>query len=453
MGQLEILQERAIQSFSTISDTKRLVESFIDIANSAIKVIGYETGKKTGKIFRIGVTTINDKNIISPIRIIRKVALRKKMFLDSFFIMPLTATSLAPLLESMRGDYINDMEDHLKRELGKGRISVSSQTSLRETIIANMRFPYKAGKTLGFIFFSGDTKGMFGKEMLGFIQSLIHPFEARLEVCNDLDTLISTQQNAIKKQGATADNYKLLSNIQKKLEPDMGENLQNTNLEIFHKCFPWDGHPSGDLINVWNIGNKVAVLIADVVGHGIEAANITIFLRGLFLKEATLNSDLKTVVGKIDRQLRSFIEERFPNPHEMYATAFYGLFDTVSREFKFCNAGHFPPILLKAGIGETDFTELLSADSPLGFPFDNTFKSKSITLSPGDIIIFYTDGITEGENEEREQFGQKRLIKNAADFSKKSAEEIGNNVIAKFKEHTASEKWNDDVSLLIAKVT
>ncbi|MEE8483498.1 MAG: PP2C family protein-serine/threonine phosphatase [Nitrospinota bacterium] len=451
--ELEALKETAKKEFHDISDTEKLVNSLIDVVNRAIEISGHVAGKNKGRIFRIGVTTLNNQNILAPILVVRKAALSEKMFLDTFFLMPLQNTSLAPLLESMRGDYINDMERHMNDELAKGRVSISSQISLKEKIKANMRFPYKTGKNSGFIFFSGDTRGMFNETIFDFTQDLIHTFENVLEVCNDLDALIEWQNDSIKEKGPATENYELLRHIQKKLEPDDDEISKSKNMEFFHMCFPWEGHPSGDLLNVWDINGKKAVLIADVTGHGKEAATITIFLRGLFLRESHFNESSKRVMEKVHGQLRSFIEKRFHNPDALYATAFYGVYDPAERTFEYCNAGHLPPYLLKAGGNGNGVTGLATKNMPLAMPFEESYNEKSIRLDPGDILVLYTDGVTETADNEYELFGKERLIECVSEFAEKPISETGERVIYKLKKHAGTQPWNDDVTLLLVKIT
>ncbi len=453
LGELEAFKEAAKIEFYGISDTEKLVNSLINIVNRALEISGRVTGKSKGRVFRIGVTTLNNQDILAPIRVVRKVALNEKMFLDTFFLMPLQSTSLAPLLESMRGDYINDMEKHMNDELAKGRVSISSQICLKEKIMANMRFPYKTRKNSGFIFFAGNIKGMFNEMILNFTQDLIHTFENVLEVCNDLDALISAQEDSIKEKSPATENYELLRRIQEKLEPDDDEISKNKNLEIFHTCFPWEGHPSGDLLNVWDMGDKKAVLIADVTGHGKEAATITISLRGLFLRESSLNQSPKNVMEKVHGQLRSFIEKRFHNPDALYATTFYGVYDPAGRTFEYCNAGHIPPYLLKSGKGGKGITELITTNMPLAMPFEKSFNEKSIRLDPGDILVLYTDGVTEMVDDQNEHFGKARLIDCVSEFAEKPVSEAGEKVIYELKKHAGSQPWKDDITLLLVKIT
>jgi hypothetical protein len=219
--ELEGLRSKALENLSNITVTDELVGTFLDIINSALLKTNSEAekAKPEGRVFRIGVTFIDDKGIVAPIKVVRRNAVKSKMYIDTFFMVPLLETSLGPLLDTMKGDYINDMEEHRNRALLKGRISIMSQVCLRENIHSNMRFPYNTGRTRGFIFFSSDRKGLFNNTILEFIQALIQPFEMALETCTDLETIIVAREEYIKKNGSITTNLEHLQNIQKNLSP------------------------------------------------------------------------------------------------------------------------------------------------------------------------------------------------------------------------------------------
>ena len=160
---------------------------------------------------------------------------------------------------------------------------------------------------------------------------------------------------------------------------------------------------------------QVALAIADVAGKGISAA----------LLMATLQSSLRTqlqnvldvvpaggrgtqgagistshLVSNLNHQLYS------TTAPEKYATFCLGIYDEPSSMFTYTNAGHLPPLLVRDGKAEP-----LDVNGTVvgAFPFSQYDESR-VELHPGDLLVFYTDGVTEPENEYGEMFGEERLI-------------------------------------------
>jgi serine phosphatase RsbU (regulator of sigma subunit) len=455
LNELKALKARSKESLSGITNSEELVDKFLDIMNEALETSNkaYGVSEGAGRIIRISVTTINENGVLAPIKVVRKKALSEKMYLDTFFLLPLDRTSLGPLLDSMKGDCINDMEEHLRLAYADGRVSLSSQICLREGIKSNMRFPYRTHKNKGFIFFSGDQKGVFNNLLLEFAQDLIKVFETSLEVCNDLDALILYQEQAIKDKGAVTESLELLSYIQKKLEPDENPFPDSDCIEIFYRCFPWEGHPSGDLLNVWQLNEgKYAVLVSDVTGHGKEAASITIFLRGLFLKETEEDPSPPVVMDRIHRQLKKYIENNFADPFVYSATTIYGIIDCRTGTFTYCNAGHNPQFHIPATEKGGGHDEMNPTSIPLGMPFDETYEQQIIKFEADSILVFYTDGITEALNADSRQFGKDEFLELLKDNSKKPVKEIGETVLKSINEHMEGAPAVDDVTLMILRI-
>jgi len=454
--ELEGLRNEALEHLSEITVTEELVSIFLDIVNSALlkTYSDGEEAKPEGRVFRIGVTFIDDKGIVTPIKVVRRDAVKSKMYIDTFFMMPLLETSLGPLLETMKGDYINDMEEHRNRALLKGRISIMSQICLRENILSNMRFPYNTGRTRGFIFFSGDRKGLFNNTILEFIQALIQPFEMALETCADLDTIIVAREEYIKKKGSITTNLELLQDIQKKLEPDEHDTfLKNDGLDVYHYSFPWEGKPSGDLLNIWEISSgQYAILLVDVTGHGIETAFITIFLHGLFLMEAGKGNSVEIVMANIDIRLREFIATRFPGHKYDFATSIFGIYESQTRNFTYCNAGHIPPVVLRKNKSDTELHYLEATNIPIGLPFSEIFRKETIQFMTDDIITFYTDGLGEARNDESKEFRKNDLITILNDNSDRVAKDICGSVMEGLIKFTGKSSFEDDVTLMVTKV-
>jgi sigma-B regulation protein RsbU (phosphoserine phosphatase) len=202
---------------------------------------------------------------------------------------------------------------------------------------------------------------------------------------------------------------------------------------------------------------QIALAIGDVAGKGISAA----------LLMATLQSSLRTqlqswlevaataagngtvmppvstsqLVGRLNNQLHSYTSP------EKYATFLLGVYDEPSGSFAYTNAGHLPPILVSDGVG----TRLDVNGTVVGaFPFSNYGESR-VNMSSGDLLVCFTDGVTEPENEYGEMFGEDRLMDLVVRNAHRGDQEIIDLVIASVQQWTASEELQDDMTMLLAR--
>ena len=149
-------------------------------------------------------------------------------------------------------------------------------------------------------------------------------------------------------------------------------------------------------------GNRFAVVVADVAGKGLPAALIMpavkIALRTLAQRHAATDE----LLGELNR---IFLDNL---PPASYFTLIYGVFDATARRLVYANAGHLPALHLKARSGEEAW--LTSEGPAVGLLHEDVrFEAVEVRFEPGDLFVFYTDGITEAENVDGADFGQERL--------------------------------------------
>ena len=132
---------------------------------------------------------------------------------------------------------------------------------------------------------------------------------------------------------------------------------------------------------------------------------------------------------------------------EKYATFFLGLYDEPASTLTYTNAGHLPPLLVRSGKA----TPLDVNGTVVGaFPFSEYGESQ-VALQSGDLLVCFTDGITEPENEFGEMFGEERLIEILAQNAHRNDGQIIQTVIDSVRQWTASEELQDDMTLLLAR--
>src|SRR5277367_1722793 len=158
---------------------------------------------------------------------------------------------------------------------------------------------------------------------------------------------------------------------------------------------------SGDFTMFLQHGSRVLTAHGDIAGKGIAAGMWFTNLAGLLQSYGHPDSDPAKIASEVNRHLC------YLRPVAPFATAFLAQIDCESGHLTYCNAGHFPPILLRAD-GQA---ELLETGGPLLGAIEKAgFSSGDLVLEPGDALLAYSDGILECRNAAEEEFGMERLI-------------------------------------------
>lgn len=267
-------------------------------------------------------------------------------------------------------------------------------------------------------------------------------FLGKVEVFRDITRDKKVKIELIEANKKLFDDVIFASKIQEKTLPKEG---RHGGLCINHKYIP-SGVLSGDTFDVIDFDeDNTIIYIADVVGHGVSASIITMYVRQS-LKTITQNGFIspKEVLEELtirvdDLELSS----------DKYITMFYGVYNKSKKEFAYSSAGHngYPIIY------SNDCYDFIKAS---GFPVSVIFKDMPrkegiIKLNQGDKILFYTDGIIETENHIREEYGEERLL----NFIKKNEELEKKDLLNELVREVDRFRWDeqkDDIALLLAEV-
>jgi len=168
----------------------------------------------------------------------------------------------------------------------------------------------------------------------------------------------------------------------------------------------------GDYYDFWDLGARhLAVVLADISGKGISGALLMANLQAnLRSRSAVARQDLLNVnrdgtwlPGLLKAVNQLFYEN---TPDDRYATLFFAVYDDGSQELEYANCGHNPPLLFRAKGG----VEPLGATaSVIGLSANWDCETKIIRLEPNDILVIYTDGVTEANDAGGNEFGEERL--------------------------------------------
>ncbi len=201
----------------------------------------------------------------------------------------------------------------------------------------------------------------------------------------------------------------------------------------------------GDLYDVFRIGtDRQGIAIGDVSGKGAPGA---ILMAVAYAGFKSFNSEVDTVATVVARLNKLIVEATTAG---YYLTFFFGILDREAHVFTYCNAGHNAPILLHEDLS----TELLSeGGTVLGFMANLAFKQSHVAVKQGDYLVFYTDGVNEVQNHTGEEFGEERLIETLKKNYGKTPRQMRIAILDEMKKFAEGCEFQDDVTLLIAKVT
>jgi len=191
--------------------------------------------------------------------------------------------------------------------------------------------------------------------------------------------------------------------------------------------------------------NHLLFAIGDVTGKGIPAALLMANLQAMLHVLLPVDISLSEASG----QVNDIIYQNTPS--DKFITFFWGIFNPDNSEFRFVNAGHNNPLLLRAG--QDDPEELTEGGLILGaMPTMNPYEEQRVTLETDDVLVLYTDGVTESMNEEEtEEFGEERLINCIKEHRSRSAEGIKQAITDAVKAFSKDIQY-DDITLIVIKV-
>lgn len=203
---------------------------------------------------------------------------------------------------------------------------------------------------------------------------------------------------------------------------------------------------SGDFYDLIPLPNgRWGVLIADVAGKGMGAALYMAVSRTLLRTYAVeFHADPQFMFRAANLRIMRDSEA------ELFVTAFYGVLDPLSGEFTYCNAGHNPPYLLRSV--DPDAIQALSRTGlPLGIFEDLAWEQRTVRLAPGDLLVLYTDGITDAEDKSGRWFGQERLLGTARAHHGRPAAEIQSALMAQLRTFTGAmpRDLRDDIAIVV----
>jgi len=201
---------------------------------------------------------------------------------------------------------------------------------------------------------------------------------------------------------------------------------------------------SGDLYDLSKLPNgKLAIAIGDVSGKGTPAA---IIMASVYSAFKTISNEPISVSQRICRLNELIHESMMPGT---YATFFYGELDITSRRFVYCNAGHFPPVLVR---NDGTTLKLVEGGTVLGFLRNMTYQEHEVILEEGDILFCYTDGLVEVSDKEGSFLNLDPFVEIVQENRERKAREILDRILQAFYGRVRRKQLEDDLTIILTKV-
>jgi sigma-B regulation protein RsbU (phosphoserine phosphatase) len=237
---------------------------------------------------------------------------------------------------------------------------------------------------------------------------------------------------------------KVVADIQRSLLPQTLPEIPGLDLAAYYQTSRWAG---GDYYDFFELpGGRWGILIADVSGHGTPAAVIMAITHSLAHGHPGHPDPPSGLLEHVNRRLC----ETYTQSGDVFVTAFYGIYDPATRELTYACAGHNPP-RIKRCRDRSVLTLEGASGPPLGLFADLSYDQATVTLVPRDLLVLYTDGITEAMNGRGEQFGLGRFD-GVLVHCGMNAQSVLDAMIDAVAQHTGDRPADDDRTLLVGRV-
>jgi sigma-B regulation protein RsbU (phosphoserine phosphatase) len=187
---------------------------------------------------------------------------------------------------------------------------------------------------------------------------------------------------------------------------------------------------------------RVGLVLGDVSGKGIPAAILMASLQARVHLLAEEPSDLAKMMGRLNRILAGHC------PSNRFVSLFFCILDPATGAIVYCNAGHNPPLLLR-GSGHVD--RLTGSGPVLGILPDVPFTQRTATMEPGDLLLLFSDGVTEAVSPSTEEFGEERLVQELLASGDADPRDVIDRILLALGAWSAGAPPADDVTLLAAR--
>jgi sigma-B regulation protein RsbU (phosphoserine phosphatase) len=237
----------------------------------------------------------------------------------------------------------------------------------------------------------------------------------------------------------------LAAEVQKRLLPPAPPSSTLGSLAAFSVPARTVGGDYYDFLDLGTAG--VGIAVADVSGKGIAAALVMSVVQAS-LRVLSTEGGLR--VSDLATKMNAFLHQS--TGANKYATFFYAQVDESRRQLRYVNAGHNPPYLVRQAAGQVEITELTEGGTVLGLFPSMAYDEARVDLQPGDLVVAFTDGVTEAVNTAGEEFGEDRLKRLLVESVGQTAQEVSARLAAGVREWVGAAEQHDDVTVVVMAV-
>ncbi len=233
--------------------------------------------------------------------------------------------------------------------------------------------------------------------------------------------------------------------IQMSLLPEAPPQVEG--LELAGRCVSASA-VGGDYYDFFSADGQVSFLVADVSGHSVGSALMMAITRSVLRAEIARGKSPAEVLASTNAVMYQDLSQA-----ELFITAFYASFDQGTRTLTYANGGHNLPFVWRpCEAPENGYTFLDTDGMLIGVLEDVFYEERTMELQPGDVLILYTDGVTEAKNEGGEQFGEERLYHVVGEKGHLPAQELLDEIYRRVREFSGGLAQRDDITVVIMKV-
>jgi sigma-B regulation protein RsbU (phosphoserine phosphatase) len=234
--------------------------------------------------------------------------------------------------------------------------------------------------------------------------------------------------------------YRLAAKIQQELLPARPPDVPG--YEIFGTNIPALA-VGGDYFDFIRIDDRrLAICIGDVSGKGLPASLLMANLQASLRGQSRQTLSPRECLSRSNRLLYE------STAAEKYATVFYGILDTESHRFRYCNGGHEHPLLV-APSGKV--VELVTGGVALGLLESFPYEEAEVSFMPGGLLVMYSDGVTEAMTASGEQFGRAKLEGVVAEERSATLQGLGEKIVGAVRAHAGAAPQSDDITLVAVR--
>jgi len=256
-----------------------------------------------------------------------------------------------------------------------------------------------------------------------------------------LDRLVKEHKELAERQRNLEEDLEMAAQVQRSLLPRCFPAVADLQIDSFYRPCQAIG---GDYFDFFPLsGGRLAFLVSDVSGKGVPAALLVSTVHAavhLQIDEAKTVADL---IGRIDRHLQRYAATR------KFLTCFFGLLEPDRGVLRYVSAGHNPALVRRAS-GEVE--QLKATGVPIGMFPHASWKEEAVSLSAGDVLCVYTDGVTEALNGAEEEFGLDRLARILAKDGASTPDALCRTIFDEVDAFVADAPQYDDQTLLLARL-